>query len=72
MGKKFVIEFEEKPFYKMQRRGTSETEKLWRVKGFNSLVFDENGIKKLTPLEDTLDLDKLEVHMNSMKGMMLV
>lgn len=64
MGKKFVIEFEEKPFYKMQRRGTSETEKLWRVKGFNSLVFDENGIKKLTPLEDTLDLDKLEVHMN--------
>ena len=64
MGKKFVIEFAEKPFYKMQRRGTSETEKLWRVKGFNSLVFDENGIKKLTPLEDTLDLDKLEVHMN--------
>ena len=64
MGKKFVIEFEEKPFYKMQRRGTSETEKLWRVKGFNSLVFDENGIKKLTTLEDTLDLDKLEVHMN--------
>ena len=64
MGKKFVIEFEEKPFYKMQRIGTSETEKLWRVKGFNSLVFDENGIKKLTPLEDTLELAKHEVYGN--------
>ena len=64
MGKKYVIEFEEKPFYKMQRRGTSETEKLWRVKGFNSLVFDENGIKKLTPLEDTLELAKHEVYGN--------
>lgn len=61
MGKKYVIEFEEKPFYKMQRRGTSETEKLWRVKGFNSLVFDENGIKKLTPLDDALKLAKDEV-----------
>lgn len=64
MGKKYVIEFEEKPFYKMQRRGTPETEKLWRVKGFNSLVFDENGIKKLTPLEDILDLAKHEVFGN--------
>ena len=64
MGKKYVIEFEEKPFYKMQRRGTSETEKLWRVKGFNSLVFDENGIKKLTPLDDTLELAKHEVYGN--------
>lgn len=66
MGKKFVIEFEEKPFHKLQRRVTSDLEQevLWRVKGFNSLVFDENGIKKLKPLEDTLDFDKLEVHMN--------
>lgn len=62
MGKKYVIEFEEEPFIKDPI--ISAPEELWRVKGFNSLVFDENGIKKLTPLEDTLDLDKLEVHMN--------
>ena len=62
MGKKYVIEFEEEPFIKDPI--ISASEELWRVKGFNSLVFDENGIKKLTPLEDTLDLDKLEVHMN--------
>ena len=66
MGKKYVIEFEEKPFHKLQRRDTSDLEQevLWRVKGFNSLVFDENGIKKLTPLEDTLELAKHEVYGN--------
>ena len=66
MGKKYVIEFEEKPFHKLQRRVTSDLEQevLWRVKGFNSLVFDENGIKKLTPLEDTLELAKHEVYDN--------
>ena len=65
MGKKYVIEFEEEPFGKNDNPVIPHgLEELWRVKGFNSLVFDENGIKKLTPLEDTLDLDKLEVHMN--------
>ena len=66
MGKKYVIEFEEKPFHKLQRRVASDIEQevLWRVKGFNSLVFDENGIKKLTPLEDTLELAKHEVYGN--------
>lgn len=66
MDKKYVIEFEEKPFHKLQRRVTSDLEQevLWRVKGFNSLVFDENGIKKLTPLEDTVELAKHEVYGN--------
>lgn len=66
MGKKYVIEFEEKPFHKLQRRVASDIEQevLWRVKGFNSLVFDENGISKLTQLEDTLELAKHEVYGN--------
>ena len=65
MGKKYVIEFEEEPFGKNDNPVIPHyLEELWRVKGFNSLVFDENGIKKLTPLEDTLELAKHEVYGN--------
>ena len=65
MGKKYAIEFEEEPFGKNDNPVIPHgLEELWRVKGFNSLVFDENGIKKLTPLEDILDLAKHEVYGN--------
>ena len=47
MGRKFVIELEDKPF----RNGCTD---LYKVKGFNSLVFDQNGIDKLQALEDYL------------------
>lgn len=43
MGKKYIIELEDKPFHK----GNGDF--LYRVKGFNSLVFDKNGVGKLTP-----------------------
>lgn len=43
MGKKYIIELEDKPFHK----GNGDF--LYRVKGFNSLVFDMTGIGKLTP-----------------------
>lgn len=43
MGKKYIIELEDKPFHK----GNGDF--LYRVKGFNSLVFDMTGINKLTP-----------------------
>lgn len=43
MGKKYIIELEDKPFNK----GNGDF--LYRVKGFNSLVFDMTGIGKLTP-----------------------
>ena len=33
---------------------TPEHKQVYRVKGFNSLVFDEEGIKRLTPLDDAL------------------
>lgn len=42
MGKKYIIELEDKPFHK-------DGDFLCRVKGFNSLVFDMTGISKLTP-----------------------
>lgn len=40
MGKKFIIELEE------------EVNGLCKAKGFNTLVFDKNGINKLTPYEE--------------------
>lgn len=65
MGKKYVIEFEEEPFGKNDNPVIPHgLEVLWRVKGFNGLVFDENGIKKLKPLEDTLELAQHEVYGN--------
>lgn len=43
---KYIIEIEDEPFTK---DGNAE---LFRVKGFNSLVFDRFGIEKLTPYEE--------------------
>lgn len=40
MGKKYIIELEDEPF-------TSGDKKLYKCKGFNSLVFDDNGIEIL-------------------------
>lgn len=42
MGKKYIIELEDKPFH----NGNGDF--LYRVKGFNSLVFDMTGVGKLT------------------------
>lgn len=42
MGKKYIIEFEDEPF------GNG----LYKAKGFNSLVFDQNGLDRLTPFEE--------------------
>ena len=54
MGDKYIIELEEKPFHK------DNGDFLYRVKGFNSLVFDMNGIQKLTPSYTELDLDAVK------------
>lgn len=45
MGAKYIIEFEDDFFE------NREGEALARVKGFNSLVFDDYGLRKLTPLD---------------------
>ena len=41
MGKKYIIELCEKP---MKNESGND---IWRVKGFNTLVFDQNGLDKL-------------------------
>lgn len=52
MKKKYIIELEDKPFHK----GNGDF--LYRVKGFNSLVFDMAGISKLTPYTEP-DLEQI-------------
>lgn len=56
MGKKYIIELEDKPFYEgkivddfnnMPVGKTVKYEILYRVKGFKSLVFDLEGLKRL-------------------------
>ena len=51
MGKKYIIELEDEPFGRNDDPDYPHgMDLLWRVKGFNSIVFDENGLSKLTPL----------------------
>lgn len=68
MGKKYVIELEDKPF----NRGNIDF--LYRVKGFNSLVFDMTGVSKLTPYtepdtekvrEEAYDKGYMDAHVKS-------
>ena len=52
---RYIIELEEIPFVRTKfciGADKLETEMLYRVKGFNSLVFDKKGIEKLTPYVD--------------------
>ena len=54
MGKKYIIELESEPF----KQYVGIDEPLYRVKGFNSLVFDMTGIGKLTPYTEP-DLEQV-------------
>ena len=47
MGKKYIIELCEKPM-KTENGGD-----IWRVKGFNALVFDQNGLDKLEEYKES-------------------
>lgn len=59
MGKKYIIELENEPFtgayFEAMPDGSILHEKLYRVKGFKSLVFDEEGLKRLTPYKEPQD-----------------
>ena len=52
MGDKYIIELEDKPFHK------EDGDFLYRVKGFNSLVFDMTDIGKLIPYPEP-DLEQV-------------
>lgn len=56
MENKYIIELEEVPFAQEIEQGPARgVAILWRVKGFNSLVFDANGLDKLKSAEEALD-----------------
>ena len=56
MNHKFIIEIEEVPF--IQRTALNGERELWKAKGFNSLVFDQNGLEKLKPLTDDYCIER--------------
>lgn len=62
MGTKYIIEVEDKPFELLSEDGFT-SEKLFRVKGFNSLVFDWNGLNMLTPYTEP-DLERVREEAN--------
>lgn len=47
--KKYIIELEDEPFIPQWDEASDPEVTLYRVKGFNTLVFDENGLNKLKP-----------------------
>ena len=49
MSKKYIIEIEEEPF--VQRSALHGEDAVYRAVGFKSLVFDKNGLEKLTPFD---------------------
>lgn len=48
IGSKYVIEIEE---VYVTSSADGSPQRLYRMKGFNSLVFDEEGLNKLVPFE---------------------
>lgn len=58
MGKKYIIELEDKPVCVFDEDTQTFFPRLHRVKGFNSLVFDQNGLDKLAPYTEP-DLDAI-------------
>ena len=53
---KYIIEIEDEPFGRNDDPNIPHgMDELYRAKGFNSLVFDQFGLDKLTPLDKALD-----------------
>lgn len=55
-GDKFIIEIDE--IFENSEDGIIHEEKLYRIKGFRSLVFDDNGLDKLQKCETELSWDE--------------
>jgi hypothetical protein len=64
MGKKYVIELEDEPFVPNIWNPLEEHEdQLWRVKGFQSLVFDQYGLEKLEKLDEQNRDEYVQCHL---------
>ena len=60
---KYIIEIEEKPLCVFDKDTQTYFPRLWRVKGFNSLVLDEEGLSRL----DELNFDYINEHYGSLQ-----
>ena len=60
---KYIIEIEEKPLCVFDKDTQTYFPRLWRVKGFNSLVFDEEGLSRL----EELNSDYINEHFGDMQ-----
>lgn len=60
---KYIIEIEEKPLCVFDKDTQTYFPRLWRVKGFNSLVFDEDGLSRL----EELNSDYINEHYGSLQ-----
>jgi len=60
---KYIIEIEEKPLCVFDKDTQTYFPRLWRVKGFNSLVLDEEGLSRL----DELNSDYINEHFGDLQ-----
>ena len=60
---KYIIEIEEKPLCVFDKDTQTYFPRLWRVKGFNSLVFDKEGLSRL----EELNSDYINEHYGSLQ-----
>ena len=60
---KYIIEIEEKPLCVFDKDTQTYFPRLWRVKGFNSLVLDEDGLSRL----EELNSDYINEHYSSLQ-----
>ena len=60
---KYIIEIEEKPLCVFDKDTQTFFPRLWRVKGFNSLVFDEDGLSRL----EVLNSDYINEHFSDLQ-----
>ena len=60
---KYVIEIEEKPLCVFDKDTQTFFPRLWRVKGFNSLVLDEEGLSRL----EELNSDYINEHFSDLQ-----
>ena len=53
---KYIIEIEDEPFGRNDDPNIPHgMDELFKAKGFNALVFDKEGLDKLTPFDKALD-----------------
>ena len=52
---KYIIEFDDKQLLEYDKDTDTHFRTLYKAKGFNALVFDKEGLNKLTPLDKELD-----------------